>query len=180
MFVDVAEGSYYEEAIDWAVEKGITNGVSSNMFAPSDPCTRAQIVTFMWRAAGSPAPKSISSFTDVPADAFYAKAVAWAVESSITSGAAGEGKFSPSTTAPCAGGDLPLSCLRQLYAVSGSAEFSDVSATAFMQTQWHGQRRRASPPASAADCSAPTTTATRGQIVTFLWRCKSKRLTLNL
>ena len=80
VFVDVAEGSYYEEAIDWAVEKGITNGVSSNMFAPNDPCTRAQIVTFLWRAAGSPAPKSMSSFTDVPADAFYAKAVAWAVE----------------------------------------------------------------------------------------------------
>ena len=97
VFVDVAEGSYYEEAIDWAVEKGITNGVSSNMFAPNDPCTRAQIVTFLWRAAGSPAPKSMSSFTDVPADAFYAKAVAWAVENGITSGT-GESKFSPNST----------------------------------------------------------------------------------
>ena len=130
VFVDVATGSYYEDAVDWAVENGITNGVSSNMFAPDDPCTRAQIVTFLWRAAGSPAPKSMSSFTDVPADAFYAKAVAWAVENGITSGT-GEGKFSPNAICTRAQSVTFLYRTSGSPAVSGSAEFSDVSTTAF-------------------------------------------------
>ena len=130
VFIDVAEGSYYEEAIDWAVEKGVTNGVSSNMFAPNDPCTRAQIVTFLWRAAGSPAPKSMSSFTDVPADAFYARAVAWAVENGITSGT-GEGKFSPNSTCTRAQAVTFLYRASGSPAVSGSAEFSDVATNAY-------------------------------------------------
>ena len=97
IFKDVPVDAYYYEAVKWAAEKGITGGVGNGLFAPNQPCTRAQIVTFLWRAAGSPAPKHMSSFADVPADAFYAKAVAWAVENGITGGT-GDGKFSPDAT----------------------------------------------------------------------------------
>ena len=72
--------------MDWAVENGITNGVSSNMFAPNDPCTRAQIVTFLWRAGGSPAVSGNSAFSDVASDAYYAAAVAWAENNGVTGG----------------------------------------------------------------------------------------------
>ena len=171
VFVDVAEGSYYEEAIDWAVEKGITNGVSSNMFAPNDPCTRAQIVTFLWRAAGSPAPKSISSFTDVPADAFYAKAVAWAVENGITSGT-GQGKFSPNATCTRAQAVTFLYRASGSPAVSGSAEFSDVSATAFYADAVAWAAKKGITTGIGGGLFGADNDCTRGQIVTFLWRCK--------
>ena len=171
VFVDVAEGSYYEEAIDWAVEKGITNGVSSNMFAPNDPCTRAQIVTFLWRAAGSPAPKSISSFTDVPADAFYAKAVAWAVENGITSGT-GESKFSPNATCTRAQAVTFLYRASGSPAVSGSAEFSDVSATAFYADAVAWAAKKGITTGIGGRLFGADNDCTRGQIVTFLWRCK--------
>ena len=97
-FTDVAEGAYYYDAVLWAAEQGITNGTGNGKFSPEAPCTRAQIVTFLWRAVGSPEPKSMNSFSDVSADAYYAKAVAWAVEQGITNGT-GNGKFSPD--APC-------------------------------------------------------------------------------
>ena len=171
VFVDVAEGSYYEEAIDWAVEKGITNGVSSNMFAPNDPCTRAQIVTFLWRAAGSPAPKSMSSFTDVPADAFYAKAVAWAVENGITSGT-GESKFSPDATCTRAQAVTFLYRASGSPAVSGSAEFSDVSATAFYADAVAWAAKKGITTGIGGGLFGADNDCTRGQIVTFLWRCK--------
>ncbi|MCG4470511.1 S-layer homology domain-containing protein, partial [Lawsonibacter sp. DFI.6.74] len=93
-FIDVPAGSYYEDAVVWAVEKGITTGTSATTFNPNGICTRAQIVTFLWRAVGSPGPKTMSGFSDVPADSYYAKAVAWAVENGITGGT-GDGKFSP-------------------------------------------------------------------------------------
>jgi len=85
-FSDIAPSDFCCDAVMWAVAKDITNGIGNYTFAPNQPCTRAQIVTFLWRAAGSPAPKSASNFTDVPADAYYAKAVAWAVENGITGG----------------------------------------------------------------------------------------------
>ena len=88
-FYDVPNDAYYYEAVKWAVEKGITSGIGNDLFGSNDPCTRAQIVTFLWRAAGSPEPKALSSFTDVPADAWYAKAVAWAVENGVTAGVGG-------------------------------------------------------------------------------------------
>ena len=96
-FSDVSTSAYYYEAVKWAQEKGITGGIGNGLFGPNQPCTRAQIVTFLWRAAGSPEPKNMSSFTDVPADSYYAKAVAWAVENSITGGT-GDGQFSPDST----------------------------------------------------------------------------------
>ena len=94
-FADVASGSYYADAVDWAVKNGITNGKANGLFGSNDPCTRAQIVTFLWRAAGSPAPKTtVNPFTDVSAEAYYAKAVLWAVENGITNGTTGT-TFSP-------------------------------------------------------------------------------------
>ena len=173
VFVDVAEGSYYEEAIDWAVEKGVTNGVSSNMFAPNDPCTRAQIVTFLWRAAGSPAPKSMSSFTDVPADAFYAKAVAWAVENGITSGT-GESKFSPNATCTRAQAVTFLYRASGSPAVSGSAEFSDVSATAFYADAVAWAAKKGITTGIGGGLFGSDNDCTRGQIVTFLWRAMAE------
>ena len=171
--VDVAEGSYYEEAIDWAVEKGITNGVSSNMFAPNDPCTRAQIVTFLWRAAGSPAPKSMSSFTDVPADAFYAKAVAWAVENGITSGT-GESKFSPNSTCTRAQAVTFLYRASGSPAVSGKAEFSDISTTAFYADAVAWAAKKGITTGIGGGLFGSDNDCTRGQIVTFLWRAMAE------
>ena len=171
VFVDVATGSYYEGAVDWAVENGITNGVSSNMFAPDDPCTRAQIVTFLWRAAGSPAPKSMSSFTDVPADAFYAKAVAWAVENGITSGT-GEGKFSPNAICTRAQSVTFLYRASGSPAVSGSAEFSDVSTTAFYADAVAWAAKKGITTGIGGGLFGSDNDCTRSQIVTFLWRCK--------
>ena len=173
VFVDVAEGSYYEEAIDWAVEKGITNGVSSNTFAPNDPCTRAQIVTFLWRAAGSPAPKSMSSFTDVPADAFYAKAVAWAVENGITSGT-GESKFSPNSTCTRAQAVTFLYRASGSPAVSGKAEFSDVSTTAFYADAVAWAAKKGITTGIGGGLFGSDNDCTRGQIVTFLWRAMAE------
>ena len=173
VFVDVAEGSYYEEAIDWAVEKGITNGVSSNMFAPNDPCTRAQIVTFLWRAAGSPAPKSMSSFTDVSADAFYAKAVAWAVENGITSGT-GEGKFSPNSTCTRAQAVTFLYRASGSPAVSGSAVFGDVVANAFYADAVAWAVANGVTNGTTSSTFSPDNGCTRAQIVTFLYRAFNK------
>lgn len=100
-FTDVPSGAYYYDAVLWAAENGVTDGVTATLFAPDAPCTRAQIVTFLWRAAGSPEPNGTSTFTDVPASAYYAKAVAWAVENGITDGTS-ETTFSPD--APCTRG----------------------------------------------------------------------------
>ena len=169
VFVDVAEGSYYEEAIDWAVEKGITNGVSSNMFAPNDPCTRAQIVTFLWRAAGSPAPKSMSSFTDVPADAFYAKAVAWAVENGITGGT-GDGKFSPDATCTRAQSVTFLYRAAGSPKVSSSAEFGDVATNAYYADAVAWAAKNGITGGIGGGQFGSGNDCTRAQIVTFLYR----------
>ena len=94
IFADVPADAYYAKAVEWAVKKGITNGKTNGLFGSNDPCTRGQIVTFLWRAAGSPEPKGTAGFADVPAGSYYAKAVAWAVENGITGGT-GDGLFSP-------------------------------------------------------------------------------------
>ena len=101
-FADVPANAYFADAVKWAVDKGITNGLSDTMFGPYESCTRAQIVTFLWRAAGSPEPKTASSFTDVPASTYYAKAVAWAVENGITNGMTDDGVCSRMRPAPAA------------------------------------------------------------------------------
>ena len=123
-FSDVSTSAYYYEAVKWAQEKGITGGIGNGLFGPNQPCTRAQIVTFLWRAAGSPEPKSMSSFSDVSADSYYAKAVAWAVENGITTGT-GDGKFSPDAT--CTRAQSVTFLFRAIgKLVDSKAEFSDV------------------------------------------------------
>ena len=102
-FADIPASSYYAKAVAWAVEQGITGGVGNGLFGPEQLCTRGQIVTLLWRAAGSPEPAEMSDFADVPSESYYAKAVAWAVEQGITTGT-GEGKFSPD--APCTRGQI--------------------------------------------------------------------------
>ena len=155
------------------MEKGITNGVSNNMFAPNDPCTRAQIVTFLWRAAGSPAPKNMSSFTDVPADAFYAKAVAWAVENGITSGT-GESKFSPNATCTRAQAVTFLYRASGSPAVSGSAEFSDVATNAYYADAVAWAAKKGITTGIGGGLFGSDNDCTRGQIVTFLWRAMAE------
>ena len=123
-FSDVSASNYYYEAVKWAQEKGITGGIGNGLFGPNQPCTRAQIVTFLWRAAGSPEPKSMSSFSDVSTDSYYAKAVAWAVENGITTGT-GDGKFSPDAT--CTRAQSVTFLFRAIgKLVDSKAEFSDV------------------------------------------------------
>ena len=170
-FSDVSTSAYYYEAVKWAQEKGITGGIGNGLFGPNRPCTRAQIVTFLWRAAGSPAPKSMSSFTDVPADAFYAKAVAWAVENGITSGT-GEGKFSPNAICTRAQSVTFLYRTSGSPAVSGSAEFSDVSTTAFYADAVAWAAKKGITTGIGGGLFGSDNDCTRSQIVTFLWRCK--------
>ena len=93
-FADVMIDAYYYEAVKWAVKNGITDGVGDKLFAPGQPCTRAQIVTFLWHAAGSPEPMGAGTFSDVPADSHFANAVAWAAANGITDGV-GSGLFAP-------------------------------------------------------------------------------------
>ena len=171
IFADVPADAYYAKAVEWAVKKGITNGKANGLFGSNDPCTRGQIVTFLWRAAGSPAPKSISSFTDVPADAFYAKAVAWAVENGITSGT-GESKFSPNAICTRAQSVTFLYRASGSPAVSGSAEFSDVSTTAFYADAVAWAAKKGITTGIGGGLFGADNDCTRGQIVTFLWRCK--------
>ena len=170
-FYDVPNDAYYYEAVKWAAENGITGGVGNSLFAPNQPCTRAQIVTFLWRAAGSPAPKSMSSFTDVPADAFYAKAVAWAVENGITSGT-GESKFSPNATCTRAQAVTFLYRASGSPAVSGSAEFSDVATNAYYADAVAWAAKKGITTGIGGGLFGSDNDCTRSQIVTFLWRCK--------
>ena len=170
-FSDVSTSAYYYEAVKWAQEKGITGGIGNGLFGPNRPCTRAQIVTFLWRAAGSPAPKSMSSFTDVPADAFYAKAVAWAVENGITSGT-GESKFSPNSTCTRAQAVTFLYRASGSPAVSGKAEFSDVATNTYYADAVAWAAKKGITTGIGGGLFGSDNDCTRGQIVTFLWRCK--------
>ena len=158
-FTDVHAEDYYYDAVLWAAQKGITGGMSDTLFAPNAACTRAQIVTFLWRAAGSPEPKALSSFADVPADAYYAKAVAWAVENGITEGTS-DTTFAPGTICTRAQGAAFLYSRSQgrYRRSAAAAAFADVACR--MHTTLSavnvGGCRRALPAASAAACSART------------------------
>ena len=170
IFKDVPVDAYYYEAVKWAAEKGITGGVGNGLFAPNQPCTRAQIVTFLWRAAGSPAPKNMSSFADVPADAFYAKAVAWAVENGITGGT-GDGKFSPDAT--CTRAQIVTFLWRsQKSPASDSVNpFADVAADAYYNSAVLWAVTNGITDGTSATTFSPNNDCTRAQIVTFLFRC---------
>ena len=168
-FYDVPNDSFYYEAVKWAVGKNITSGVGNNLFAPDQPCTRAQIVTFLWRAAGSPAAKNMSSFADVPADAFYAKAVAWAVENGITGGT-GDGKFSPDATCTRAQAVTFLYRASGAPAVSGNAAFSDVATNAYYAAAVKWAEKNGITGGIGGGLFGSNNNCTRAQIVTFIYR----------
>ena len=168
-FIDVPDSAYYAEAVNWAVAKKITGGVGNNLFAPNDPCTRAQIVTFLWRAAGSPAPKAMSTFVDVSADAYYAKAVAWAVENGITGGT-GDGKFSPDATCTRAQAVTFLYRASGAPAVSGNAAFSDVATNAYYAAAVKWAEKNGITGGIGGGLFGSDNDCTRAQIVTFLYR----------
>lgn len=167
-FADVATDAYYYDAVKWAVNKGITNGVSETLFGPDQACTRAQIVTFLWRAAGSPEPKSGSSFADVAADAYYAKAVAWAVENGITKGTS-ETTFHPDETCTRAQGVTFLyRALGKLAAAQ--AGFTDVSADSYYADAVNWAAENGVTKGISETLFGPDGSCTRAQIVTFLYR----------
>ena len=169
IFADVPVDAYCYEAVKWAASEGITGGIGNNLFAPGLPCTRGQIVTFLWRAAGSPAPKSMSSFADVAEDAYYAKAVAWAVENGITGGT-GDGKFSPDATCTRAQAVTFLYRASGSPAVSGSAAFSDVAADAYYASAVKWAEKNGITGGIGGGLFGSNNDCTRAQIVTFLYR----------
>ena len=167
-FADVSTDAYYYEAVKWAAKKGITGGTGDGTFNPNGSCTRAHIVTFLWRAAGSPAPKSTVSFADVPAGSYYAKAVAWAVENGITLGT-GDGTFSPNATCTRA------QSVTFLYRALGTAPttvngFTDVTADAFYADAVAWAVESGVTNGTSASTFSPNNGCTRAQIVTFLYR----------
>ena len=167
-FDDVAADSYYYEAVKWAVEKGITSGVGNGLFGSNDPCTRAQIVTFLWRAAGSPEPKALSSFTDVPANAWYAKAVAWAVENGVTAGV-GDGLFGSGDT--CTRAQSVTFLFKALKAAAkGQADFKDVSASDWYAKAVAWAVENGVTAGVGGGLFGSGDDCTRAQIVTFLFK----------
>ena len=169
VFADVSADAYYYEAVKWAADKGITGGIGDSLFAPNQSCTRAQIVTFLWRAAGSPEPKQLSTFGDVPADAYYAKAVAWAVENGITDGTS-DTTFAPGTICTRAQGVTFLSRAAGSPAVSGSAAFTDVPADAYYADAAVWAEQKGITDGIGNGLFGPHNNCTRAQIVTFLYR----------
>ncbi len=176
-FYDVPNDSFYYEAVKWAAGKNITSGVGDNLFAPDQPCTRAQIVTFLWRAAGSPEPKNVGSlsnvgsFSDVPASAYYAKAVAWAVENGITTGT-GDGMFSPDAVCTRAQAVSFLWRYEKVPVASRSNPFTDVAADSYYADAVLWAVKEDITKGTTNTTFNPNADCTRAQIVTFLWRCK--------
>ena len=167
-FADVPTDAYYYEAVKWAAKKGITGGIGNGLFGPNQPCTRAQIVTFLWRAAGSPEPKTMSSFADVSMDAYYAKAVAWAVENGITTGT-GDGKFSPDAT--CTRAQSVTFLFRAIgKLVDSKAEFSDVLTDSYYANAVAWAVENGVTNGIGDGLFGPDNSCTRAQIDTFLFR----------
>lgn len=170
-FTDVHAEDYYYDAVLWAAQEGVTGGTSDTLFAPNAGCTRAQAVTFLWRAAGSPEPKTLSSFADVPADAYYAKAVAWAVENGVAKGVS-ETAFAPDTSCTRAQIVTFLWRAQQSPASGGENPFADVPAAAYYYNAvlWAVENDVAKGVSETA--FAPDDNCTRAQIVTLIYRCK--------
>ena len=169
-FTDVPSGAYYEDAVIWAVKKGITSGTSATTFNPDGSCTRAQAVTFLWRAAGSPEPKSAAMpFTDVPAGSYFEKAVLWAVENGITKGTS-DTTFSPD--ASCTRAQIVTFLWRAggSPAVSGNSAFSDVAADAYYAAAVAWAEKNGVTGGIGGGLFGSDNTCTRAQIVTFLHR----------
>ena len=170
VFVDVATGSYYEDAVDWAVENGITQGTDDTHFSPDGICTRAQAVTFLWRAAGSPEPETRTMpFTDVPVGSYYYDAVLWAVENGITKGTS-DTTFSPNMT--CSRAQIVAFLWRsEKSPAAGTANpFADVKSTAYYADAVLWAVGEKITKGTSATTFSPDDTCTRAQIVTFLYR----------
>lgn len=168
-FVDVSADAYYNQAVRWAQEKGITDGISSNLFGPKQPCTRSQIVTFLWRAAGSPEPKGTAAgMTDVVPGSYYAKAVAWAVENGITTGTV-EGTFSPDATCTRAQAVTFLARAQNAKA-TGKTAFSDVPSDSYFADAVAWAQANGVTTGTSETTFSPDSDCTRAQIVTFLYR----------
>ena len=167
-FRDVPTDAYYYEAVKWAQKKGITGGIGNDLFGPYQPCTRAQIVTFLWRAAGSPVVNYAMDLADVPGDAYYAEAVRWALSQGITTGTA-DGKFSPN--APCTRAQSMTFLFRASKAsADGAPAFSDVAADAYYAEAVKWATDNGITNGTTSSTFSPGSGCTRAQIVTFLWR----------
>ena len=171
VFEDITAEAYYYDAVLWAVNEGITNGIGTTVFGPNDPCTRAQMVAFLWRAAGSPEPVGEPHpFTDIPADAYYAKAVQWAYEKGITGGT-GADTFSPDEA--CTRGQMAAFLWRNdgSQTPSGSTNiFTDVAADMYyaVAVSWAYEQKITN--GTGTDTFSPDDPCTRAQMVTFLYR----------
>ena len=171
-FNDVKPGDYFYDAVNWAVEKGITTGTSATTFSPNASCTRAQIVTFLWRASGSPEPKTASNpFTDVAANAYYCKAVLWAVENGITTGTSAT-TFSPDAPCTRAQGVTFLWRANGSKAASAAASFTDVASDAYYApaVAWAAEQNVTGGVGNGL--FSPDTTCTRAQNVSMLYRLR--------
>ena len=169
-FTDVADDAYYADSVAWAVENNVTSGVSATSFAPNASCTRGQMVTFLWRAAGSPEPKSTdTAFTDVKSGAYYEKAVAWAVENNVTTGT-GATTFSPGATVTRGQSVTFLWRANGSAAAAGAGAFTDVAASAYYASAvaWAVENNVTN--GTGAATFSPNADCTRAQIVTFLYR----------
>ena len=169
-FLDVKQSDYYYDAVKWAVEKGITEGTSADTFSPGASCTRAQMVTFLWRAAGSPAPKSTTNpFRDVRSSDYYYDAVLWAVENGITSGTSAD-TFAPNATVTRGQTVTFLYRAAGSPAVGGNAGFSDVNANDYYNSAvaWAAENNITGGTGNGK--FSPNADCTRGQIVTLLYR----------
>ena len=170
-FRDVSASDYYYDAVKWAAEEGITSGTSADLFSPSAPCTRAQMVTFLWRAAGSPNVGGALTFTDVADSAYYAPAVRWAASVGVTSGT-GAGRFSPDD--PCTRGQMAAFLYRwqQSPAVSGSNPFADVADSDYYYAAVLWAYQKGVTQGVSASAFAPSAPCTRGQMAMFLYQLK--------
>ena len=173
-FRDVPTDAYYYEAVKWAQKKGITGGIGNDLFGPYQPCTRAQIVTFLWRAAGSPEPEGTAAgMTDVAAGSYYEKAVAWAIENGITTGTA-DGLFAPDATCTRAQGMTFLFRASKASA-DGAPAFGDVAADAYYAEAVKWATDNGITNGTTDTTFSPGSGCTRAQIVTFLWRLYAEK-----
>lgn len=172
-FRDVPTDAYYYEAVKWAQKKGITGGIGNDLFGPYQPCTRVQIVTFLWRAAGSPVVNYAMDLADVSGDAYYAEAVRWALSQGITTGTA-DGKFSPN--APCTRAQSMTFLFRASKAsADGAPAFSDVAADAYYAEAVKWATDNGITNGTTSSTFSPGSGCTRAQIVTFLWRLYAEK-----
>jgi len=170
-FIDVDGDDYFFEPVMWAVKNSVTSGLSANSFGPAAGCTRAQVVTFLWRAAGEPAPKSSENpFKDVAEGQYYYDAVLWAVENGITTGLSAD-SFGPN--ANCNRGQIVTFLWRakgEPAPESSANPFADVAETQYYYDAVLWAVEEGITTGMSAASFAPGSTCTRGQIVTFLYR----------